>query len=306
MSDSLENMAEMQSEIDQPNNGVAPELEENTPPQGDTEEMELVIEAEGDQSEEPKTNMSQEQAYAAYRKEKEKRQRKNETIQLQDERISNLERENEELKGIVGKITKGAPPTLESCDYDEQLYAQKMQEYYAPKSESPKPVEQTKQTAQQHSNDEDDFYLYQKEQELSKSIPTYEQEKAGLIEQFKQYGGNEQNIAHLTSIGRQRGVDVAKAFVGLNKNPSLVRKLSEAYATQNPFALADVLSEAEKKVRLQARKPLDTQPEPTIPNGGRIDNLKAAVEKAKEAWIKDGSIANYNAYKAAQKAAKAQ
>ena len=127
-----------------------------------------------------------------------------------------------------------------------------------------------------------------------------------MIEQFKQYGGNEQNIAHLTSIGRQRGVDVAKAFVGLNKNPSLVRKLSEAYATQNPFALADVLAEAEKKVRLQARKPLDTQPEPTIPNGGRIDNLQAAVEKAKDAWIKDGSIANYNAYKAAQKAAKAQ
>ena len=179
-----------------------------------------------------------------------------------------------------------------------------MQEYYAPKSESQKPVEQQKPSAQQHSNDEDDFYLYQKEQELSKSIPTYEQEKAGLIEQFKQYGGNEQNIAHLTSIGRQRGVDVAKAFVGLNKNPSLVRKLSEAYATQNPFALADVLSEAEKKVRLQARKPLDTQPEPTIPNGGAVDNHSAAIRKATEKYAETGSIEDFRALQAARKAAK--
>ena len=304
MSDSLENMAEMQNEIDQPNNGVAPELEENTPPQGDTEEMELYIEAEGDQTEEPKTNMSQEQAYAAFRKEKEKRQRKNEELEAAAKREKELLDRLAKLEGTVGGIAKGAPPTLESCDWDEQLYTQKMQEYYAPKSESQKPAEQTKQTAQQHSNDEDDFYLYQKEQEISKSIPTYEQEKAGLIEQFKQYGGNEQNIAHLTSIGRQRGVDVAKAFVGLNKNPSLVRKLSEAYATQNPFALADVLAEAEKKVRLQARKPLDTQPEPTIPNGGAIDNHSAAIRKATEKYAETGRIEDFRALQAARKAAK--
>lgn len=306
MSDSLENMAEMQSEIDQPNNGVAPELEVNTPPQGDTEEMELVIEAEGDQSETPNESATDAELHARWLKERDKRKKKEELRKAEEERANRLEAELAELRSQVGSITKGAPPTLESCDWDEQLFAQKMQEYYEPKSESQKPVEQQKSTAQQHSNDEDEFYLYQKEQELSKLIPAYDQEKAGLIEKFKQYGGNEQNIAHLTSIGRQRGVDVAKAFVGLNKNPSLVRELSEAYATQNPFALADVLAKAEKKVHLQARKPLDTQPEPTIPNGGRIDNLQAAVEKAKDAWIKDGSIANYNAYKAAQKAAKAQ
>ena len=304
MSDSLENMAEMQSEIDQPNDGVAPELEVNTPPQGGTEEMELVIEAEGDQPDTPNEGATDAELHARWLKERDKRKKKEELRKAEEERANRLEAELAELRSQVGSITKGAPPTLESCDYDEQLFAQKMQEYYAPKSESQKPVEQQKPSAQQHSNDEDDFYLYQKEQELSKSIPTYEQEKAGLIEQFKQYGGNEQNIAHLTSIGRQRGVDVAKAFVGLNKNPSLVRKLSEAYATQNPFALADVLSEAEKKVRLQARKPLDTQPEPTIPNGGAVDNHSAAIRKATEKYAETGSIEDFRALQAARKAAK--
>lgn len=307
MSDSLENMAEMQNEIDQPNEGVAPELEVNTPPQGGTEEMELVIDAEGDQTEDkPKNNMTEAQLYAAWQKDKKAKRQRTEELQKEKEERERIQRELDELKGTVGSITKGAPPTLESCDYDEQLYAQKMQEYFSPKSESPKPEEQTKKAALQYSNDEDDFYLYQKEQELSKSIPTYEQEKLALVEKFKQLGGGEQNIAHLSSIARQRGIDVAKAFVGLNKNPSLVQELNSAYGTQNPFALADVLVKAEQKVRLQAKKPLDTQPEPTIPNGGRIDNLQAAVEKAKDAWINDGSIANYNAYKAAQKAARAK
>ena len=103
---------------------------------------------------------------------------------------------------------------------------------------------------------------------------------------------------------RQRGVDVAKAFVGLNKNPSLGRELSEAYETQNPFALADVLAKAEKKVHLQAKKPLDTQPEPTIPNGGAIDNHSSAIRKATEKYAETGSIEDFRALQAARKAAK--
>ena len=167
MSDSLENMAEMQNEVTQPVDVVVTDAEETSSPQTGDEEMELYIEAEGDQTETPKTNMSQEQAYAAFRKEKEKRQRKNEELEAAAKREKELLDRLANLEGTVGGIAKGAPPTLESCDYDEQLFAQKMQEYYAPKSESPKPVEQTNQAAQQHSNDEDDFYLYQKEQELS-------------------------------------------------------------------------------------------------------------------------------------------
>ena len=68
MSDSLENMAEMQSEIDQPNDGVAPELEVNTPPQGGTEEMELVIEAEGDQPDTPNEGATDAELHARWLK----------------------------------------------------------------------------------------------------------------------------------------------------------------------------------------------------------------------------------------------
>ena len=299
MSDSLENMAEMQNEIDQPNNGVAPELEENTPPQGDTEEMELYIEAEGDQTEEPKDGLDEEAKLRAAIIKKD-RQRKEE----RDKRIA-LEKELAEVSARVNAIEKGPRPSPYDFDSDEDFYSA-LDDWNGKGAKAQKQDEQPSQNQAFQNSVDEQVYLELSEEKLTKLVPDYAKQKEGLVEQFKQYGGGEQNISHLTSIAKQVGVDVAKAFVGLNKNPSLVREINYAYAKQSYAALAEVLAKAENKVRLQARKPLDTQPEPTIPNGGRIDNLQAAVEKAKEAWINDGSIANYNAYKAAQKAAKAK
>lgn len=303
MSDSLENMADTQNEVTQPVDDVVSEAEATSSPQAGNEETELYVETEGDH-EQPKTNMSQEQAYAAFRKEKEKRQRKNEELQQEQIERKRLEDELKELKSTVGKITKGAPPTLESCDYDEAVYQQKVKEYYSP-SEAKKPeVKQEQQ--QQQSNpelDQAEFYLYQSEQELSKQLPDYDQNKSELVEKIKQFGGNDQTMIYLANIAKQAGVDIAKANVAMNKNPSLLMELNTAAQTNNQFAIADVLKKAASKVQTRQRKPIDTQPEPSINSSGPIDSMAKAVEKAKAAWIADGTVANYNAYKALKKAA---
>lgn len=303
MSDSLDNMAEVTSEIDQPNNGVAPELEVNTPPQGDTEEMELVIEAEGDQNQEP-NNASQSDAelHARWLKERDKRKKKEELRKAEEERANRLEAELAELRKTVLDVTRGSRPDPYDYASTEEFYAA-LDEWNNKGAIQPSQQQQQEEQKKNPVNDEDEYYLYQKEQEIIKAIPNYEQEKQGLIEQFKQYGGGEHNIAHLSSVARQKGVDIAKAFVGLNKNPSLVRKINDAYASQNPYALADVLVEAQNKVRLQVKKPLGTQPEPTIQNGGRIDNKAAAIAKAREEWVnapEGQKLAKWNAYKAAK------
>jgi hypothetical protein len=284
MSD-LENMAEMQNEVTQPDNVVATESEEVNQPQVNDEDTELYIETEGDQ-EEPKTNMSQEQAYAAFRKEKEKRQRKNEELQKEKEERERIQRELDELKSAVGSITKGAPPTLESCDYDEELYERKMQEYYAPAQAKPESqAKNEQQPVSNQANDMAEFYLYQKEQELSKQIPDYEQNKAELVEKMKQFGGSEQTIVHLAGIANQAGVDIAKANIALNKVPGLLMELNQAAATGNQFQVAEVLKKAASKVQTRQRKPLDTQPEPSINSSGPIDNHDKAAQKARDAWV---------------------
>lgn len=285
MSD-LGNIANTEEETKQPVNVVATEAEEITQPQGDDGEVELYVETEGDQ-EQPKTNMSREQAYAAFRKEKEKRQRKNEELEASKKREQELAERIAKLESSIGSIKKGAPPTLESFDYDEDKYAQAVKEYYAPSQ--PEKAEAKQEIANESNqspvlNDEAEFYLYEKEQELIKQIPDYESDKAQLVEKFKQFGGGEHNLNEMAQIANQTGVDIAKANLAFNRNPALLNKLVNAYP-RGPFAVADVLKEAESKVQTRQRKPIDTQPEPNINSSGPIDNKASAIAKAREAWM---------------------
>lgn len=302
MSDSLENMVDTQNEVTQPVDAVAANAEEISSPQADDVDTELYVETEVDQQTATNDNATPSDAelHARWIKEKEKRKRKNEELQREKEDKERIQRELNELRETVGKITKGAPPTLESCDYDESQYAQKMQEYYSqPKKEDSKP--EVSNTQSIFNDDESEFYLYQKEQELTKHIPTYEKDKVELIGKFKQYGGGEETIKFMSSIAKQKGVDIAKAILAMNKNPSLVNDLVNAAQSNNQFAIADVIEKSASKVQTRQRKPIDTKPEPTINSSGPIDNKSAAVAKALAKYAETGSVEDYKALQAVRK-----
>ena len=224
MSDSLENMADTQNEVTKPVDAVVADAEEISSPQTDDVETELYVETEGDQDEQPKTNMSQEQAYAAFRKEKEKRQRKNEELQAAQEREQALLDRLAKLEGTVGGITKGAPPTLESCDYDEDVFRDALRKYDSqPQQAVENKTEQKPQSNQGNpALDEAEFYLYQSEQELSKQLPDYEQNKSELVEKMKsQYGATDSTMLQFAMIAKQAGTDIAKAKRCIKQEPSL-------------------------------------------------------------------------------------
>lgn len=285
MSD-LGHMEETNSENPQPVEAVAANTEEITPPQGDDSDVELFVESEGDHIEPNKTNMSQEQAYAAFRKEKEKRQRKNEELEASKKREQELLERLASLEGTVGQIKKGAPPTLESFDYDEKKYQEAMQTYYATpaKTQAEPEPNNTSSNAPAFKNDEAEFYLYQKEQELIKHFPDYEKEKSQLVDKFKEFGGGHQNLVEMAHIAHQSNVDIARATLAMNRNPALLDSLVKAYP-RGQIAVMQVLQNAESKIQTRQRKPIDSQPEPTINNSGSIDNKSAAVAKARQAWI---------------------
>ncbi|AUR85651.1 coil containing protein [Vibrio phage 1.079.O._10N.286.45.E9] len=287
MSD-LENIVDTEVKNDQPVEVVATDAEEvNQPQVNDTDDTELYVESEGDQ-EQPKTNMSQEQAYAAFRKEKEKRQRKNEELEASQKREQELADRLARLESSVGTITKGAPPSLESCDYDEEVYQKAVREYYSPTQSTVenKPEQKPQDNQSNPALDEAEFYLYQSEQELSKQLPDYEQNKSELVAKMKsQYGATDSTMIQFAMIAKQAGADIAKANVALNKNPTLLAELSQACTTGNQFAIADVLKKAAAKVQTRQRNPIDTQPEPTINSSGPIDNHAKAVDKARTDWV---------------------
>lgn len=295
-------MSEMDTETNPPGEVVATKPEETAQPQGgDTDDVEVYIDEEGDQQEQPKTSMTQAQAYAAWKEEKDKRKRKNEELKKEREERERLEREVRELKDAVGSITKGKPPTMADCDFDEEVFQQKTREYYS-SPEAKKEIRDDRQPEQSvQTDDVAEFYLYQKEQELSKALPGYDEAKSKLVEKFRQYGGNDGTVSALAGIARNANVDIAKAIFAMSASDNLVMELNQAVGTGNQFAIAEILNKAAGKVKTRQRKPIDTKPEPDVKSSGPIDNRSKAIQKARQEWVDatgSDKLAKWNAYQA--------
>jgi hypothetical protein len=300
--DSGNDTSEAQKETVQPDEVVVTDSEatEATPQAEATEQEEFYVEEEADQ-EQANTGMSKEQSYAAFRKEKEKRQRKNEQLEAEKAEREKIQRELDELKATVGKIKKGKPPTLEQFDFDEDQYQNAVKEYYSGTPKAKETVE-AKSEEQKPSNDEADFYLYQREQELTEKMPQYTSAKQGFIDKLtNQFNESNTDVAigFLSDIARHKKVDIAKAITAMNEVPSLINELYAA--NNNPIIIGDILEKAAKKVKVRSNKPIDTQPEPSINNSGPIDNSSEKVKKLRAQWVKDKSTASYNAYQKAKK-----
>tara|TARA_R110002049_G_scaffold74462_1_gene192023 strand:- start:2697 stop:3602 length:906 start_codon:yes stop_codon:yes gene_type:complete len=295
------NTPEAQNEAAQPNDAVVADLEitEATPQAEASEPQEFFVDEEADQQQ-AKNEMSQSQSYAAFQKEKEKRKKKQLEIEKGNIERAAMQATIDELQATVGKITKGAAPTLESCDYDESQYEQKMREYYSSSSEpagqeaAKAPVQNTVQ------NDEAEYHLYQQEQALVKDLPGYEDAKASFVNTVKtKYGVKDPSatIVMIADIAKQSGIDAAKAIFAMNKVPSLIDELNSC---RNPFAMAEVLKKAASKVKSRIKAPITTQPEPDITNSGPIDNSAGTIDKLYKAWKENPSLANHKRYVAAK------
>lgn len=287
---------------DQPIDAVVADIEitEATPQAKATDTQELYVDDEEGDQEKPKSNMSQEQAYAAFRKEQDKRKRKN--IELDEEKAerAKLQREVDELKATVGDISKKKVPTLEDCDYDEDRYQQSVQEYYSKPKDSPVDKKATNDPVNNQANDEAEFYLYQREQELTKVLPEYDKAKDELTSVLKEkykVASPEMVFMHYSDIAKQNGIDIAKSLLAMNKVPSILEELNK---TSNPFAIAKILEKAAGKVKSRSAKSIDTQPEPNITNKGQIDNAQGTVDKLYKAWKAKPSLDNHRRYMAAK------
>lgn len=293
--------APIKEEVVQPVEVVETEAEitEANPQAEATEQEELYIdEDEGDQQK-PTTGMTQEQSYAAFQKEKRKRKEKQEQIDKDAIEKKSLQKELAELKAQVGNITRGEMPDPYDFDTKEAHYeALKSWEGKAPKEEVEQPASQVVDNG---VNDQAEFYLYQKEQELTKLLPEYQTSKDGLLKAFKDDGMDNPKGAmlFLSNIAQQKGIDIAKAVMTIERIPSLLEDIK--LAGNNQFMIGDILEKAANKVKTRTKKPINTQPEPTINSTGAIDGGNEAVKKLREKWVANPSTQNYNAYQSAKK-----
>lgn len=302
MSD-LENMSEALDDKSQPNEAVAAELEEAIQPQ-DGDEGELTfVEDEDEPKQTSNENDQLMKQRAAFAKSKQKQREEKEKREAAEKEARELRERLERLEANQADIQKGKPPTLASCDYDEEAYEQKIRDYYSQpaKKDAPKTAAKDEQIK---PDDESEFYHYQKASDLRSKLPNYDELEVKAKKNLEKFGNPDIVINNISRIAMQKGIDVAKAIAAFGMSESMVDELAKAAGTNNQFAIADVIEKAAKRIQPRTSKKIDTQPEPTINSSGPIDNSAKAVEKARQAWIDNGTAANYNAYKAAKKAAK--
>ena len=301
MSD-LENMSEVIDGKPEAVDVVVTDTDNDTPPNG-IEEGELTfIEDEDAPNETSKENDQLMKQRAAFAKSKQKQREEKEKREAAEEKARLLEERLNKLESSQAAIQKGKPPTLASCDYDEEDFENKTREYYS--KPATKPVTEEPKSEVVKVDDESEFYYYQKANDLRGKLPNYDELEGKAKDNLKKFGNPDIVIGNISMIARQKGIDVAKAIAAFGMSAGLVDELGRAASTNNQFAIADVIDKAAKKIQPRQNKKIDTQPEPTINSGGPIDNSAKAVEKARQAWVENGSVANYNALKAARAAAK--
>lgn len=297
------NTTEAQNEVVKPNDAVVADLETTeVKPQTEASELqEFYVEAEGDQEEQPKTGMTQAQAYSAFQKKKKQSAQRKQELDASQGREQKLQRELDELKTTVGNMVKGKPPTLDQFDYDESQYQTAVKEYYSEPAPQNKKAEENNQKVSNPANEEAEFYLYQREQELEKALPDYGQAKKVVADLFSKTGviqDNDVAFNYIASVAKQKNIDAAKVIFAISKNPNILDDI--VAAGSNAFLVADILTEAEKKVKTRAKVKIDSTPEPELTNSGPIDSTNEAVKKARQNWVNNPSEKNYTLYQKAK------
>jgi hypothetical protein len=265
-----------------------------------TDSLEMHVEGEVDQQEPTKDGMTEAQLRAAWKEERSKRKSKAESESRLENELKQLKEQYASLSETVGKVTKGAKPTLESCSYDEDEYEQKLKSYYGVgAAETKTPAKTNTQADSFELNEDQEFHAHKHESEIKRHIPEFDKAKAEVIGLLGEaLGGNGQSALNaIYANAHSFGIDPAKAVLALSKNKGDIAALAK---TKTAHEVSVILRKLESKVQLRQKSKIDTKPEPEINSVGSVNVVAKEVESARKAWQQDSSTANFKALQQAK------
>lgn len=187
-------------------------------------------------------------------------------------------------------VTVGPKPTLESCDFDSEVFEKKLEEWH----------EQKRAADAEQANQEQ-----AKKAELEawqKKLEGYEKEKASLrVRDFE----DAESVALENFSVTQQGIVIqgsenpALLIYALGKNAKKAKELS---SITDPVKFAFAVAKLETQLKVTNRKAA-AAPERTITgNGGRISGaVDSTLERLREEALKTGDLSKVMAYKRSKK-----
>lgn len=297
------NIAETLNETAQPDSVVVTDSEttDATPQAEGTEQVEFYVEVEGNQSNEPNSNMSEQQTRAAWKEEKRKRKERTEEAKKEKQRADELERRLKEMESKVNQVSR--PKRPDPYDFDSAEEFDKAYDEWRNygKTETPPAQQQQDQGQTVPLSEDQEWHLHKSEANLRKSFKDYDdvKERVGgnLATAFG--GDGDALLRALSAIAHTFDVDPAKAFFALDKMPGKVEELKRN--SNNQAQIGRILRDLDKAVKVREHKPVNSKPEPNVSSGGPIDMTKKQLDNAKKAYYENPSKSNHAKLQALRK-----
>lgn len=289
----------------QPEEAVAAESEatESTPLDEAIEDEEYVVEVEqaDQQVEEAKSNKGINWEVMAKQKAQKAKERRQ---QLEKERAEKekLEQRVKELEAAQLRMSTSKP---NPDDYygDPDGYA-KAYTAYEQNQQRLNELQQAAPAQQQHQVDDAVLeYRYAGEERIKSIVKDYDAAEEQVRSAIAGVGFNPDLVLdQLADMAYGDGIDFGRMIYGLSKFGDL---RDTALKTNSPGVLRRVLRDAQDKVKVAKKKPIEAKPEPTINGGGDMSSLAAQEEALFNEWSETRSTSTYNKLREVRKQRKA-
>lgn len=278
------------------------DIVEETPVEKSLDELEAEQKApDGEQEPAPETAEQEDdldEVTIAGEEETGEQQEKNEAGWLREIRKTNKKvlRENKELKAELEKFKPKAPslgpkPTMETCQYDSDLYERQMDAWHDQKTKVEE--HERKSKAEQEAN----------LQEYRQRLDQYQAQKKKL--RVRDYEDAESTVEEIFDVAQQNWiVDAAKnpalVVYALGNNPHRAAAMAQI---KNPIRFGYELRDLEASLKIGKRKP-KAAPEKTVTGTGAISGTNdSTLERLREEAARTGNMTKLMEYKRQKRAA---
>lgn len=197
-----------------------------------------------------------------------------------------------ELEALVGRAEQqkqtqlGPKPTLESCDYDADLFERRLDSWKERKTVADRQAAEARETEAK------------RQEYFNSKFETYTARKKEVAGKIRDFDDVEETVLHALD-DTQRGVVLAHA-----KDPALLlyaigkdeKRLAELAKLSDPVEFIFAVARMETQMRTQSRKPASA-PETRITGSAPSSGSETQLNKLREAAEKTGDYTKVMAYK---------
>lgn len=203
-----------------------------------------------------------------------------------------LQRENRELQdrikaaNPVEQVALGAKPTLETCDFDTNVYESQLEQWYARKRESEdreRVIQQQQQAEQQAWQAKINNYASSKQ---TFGATDYDEAEALVNDTF--------SIAQ-QGILLQGSENPVQLIYALGKNPKKAKELAEL---KDPVQFSFAVAKLETRITVEKKKSTPPPPERRVSGTGAMSGtVDSSLERLRAEAAKTGDFTKVLAYK---------